>query len=86
MILVVKGMLGVHWGSVGGYWGLLGIHGCSGDCLHFCIFVKIIFFFQAGWFGGDTISIRGECTCEQGLFWNDDDLSCDRSQSFGMSL
>jgi hypothetical protein len=32
----------------------------------------------AGWFGGDTISIRGECTCEQGLFWNDDDLSCDR--------
>ena len=32
----------------------------------------------AGWFGGDTISIRGECTCEQGLFWNDNDLSCDR--------
>ena len=32
----------------------------------------------AGWFGGDTISIRGECTCEQGLFWNDNDLSCDQ--------
>merc|ERR1712172_339853 len=32
----------------------------------------------AGWFGGDVISIRGECNCEQGLFWNDDDLSCDR--------
>ena len=33
---------------------------------------------SAGWFGGDTVSISGECTCEQGLFWNDDDLSCDR--------
>ena len=32
----------------------------------------------AGWFGGDTISIRGECTCERGLFWDDDDLSCNR--------
>jgi len=31
-----------------------------------------------GWFGGDTISIRGECTCEQGYRWNEQQLSCDR--------
>jgi len=32
----------------------------------------------AGWFGGDTVSIRGECTCEPGLRWNENQLSCDR--------
>jgi len=31
-----------------------------------------------GWFGGDTVSIRGECTCEQGYRWNEQQLSCDR--------
>jgi len=31
-----------------------------------------------GWFGGDTVSIRGECTCEEGYTWNENQLSCDR--------
>lgn len=31
-----------------------------------------------GWFGGDTVSIRGECTCEQGFAWNERELRCDR--------
>lgn len=40
----------------------------------------------AGWFGGDTVSIRGECTCEQGLRWNEDQLSCDRVPQINGSL
>ena len=23
--------------------------------------------FQAGWYGGDTVSIKGECTCQPGF-------------------
>jgi len=30
----------------------------------------------AGWFGGDTVSIRGECTCRPGTIWNRQELSC----------
>merc|ERR1712192_207074 len=29
-----------------------------------------------GWFGGDTIAIRGTCQCDDYSWWDDDDLSC----------
>jgi len=32
----------------------------------------------AGWYGGDTVSIKGECACEEGFRWNEGELSCDR--------
>ena len=31
---------------------------------------------QAAWFGGDFASIKGECSCPGGMFWDDDDLRC----------
>jgi len=33
---------------------------------------------SAGWYGGDVISIRGECSCREGTVWNNGQLSCDR--------
>jgi len=32
----------------------------------------------AGWYGGDTASIVGECSCEEGFRWNEGELRCDR--------
>ena len=28
------------------------------------------------WFGGDAASIRGECQCQEGLWWDEDELEC----------
>ena len=33
--------------------------------------------FQAGWYGGDTASIVGECSCEEGFRWNEGALNWD---------
>jgi len=40
----------------------------------------------AGWFGGDTISIKGECTCQPGFRWNEKELFCYRPQQLEGSL
>ncbi len=34
------------------------------------------------WFGGDAARIVGECSCPQGMVWDDDDLECE-SRGFG---
>lgn len=41
-------------------------------------------FFQNLWFGGDVASIVGECSCPDGMFWDNDDLTCKPSFSIGM--
>lgn len=40
---------------------------------------------SALWFDGDFASIRGECSCPEGTFFNDNELRCDEIQ-FGAIL
>jgi len=40
----------------------------------------------AGWFGGDTVTIRGECNCEPGYIWNENQLSCDLRRIGGQRI
>jgi len=40
---------------------------------------------SALWFDGDFASIRGECSCPEGTFFNDNELRCDQVQ-FGAIL
>ena len=34
---------------------------------------------QALWFGGDAARIVGECSCPNGMRWDDDDLECENT-------
>ena len=34
--------------------------------------------FQHAWFGGDFASISGECSCPHGMFWDDNEVRCQR--------
>ena len=45
-------------------------------------FIIIVSLFQSNWFNGNAKPV-GECGCNYGFEWDDDDLECESDYSFG---
>merc|ERR1719367_2553104 len=52
----------------------------------YCQDYELKFTPTAAWFGGDFASIKGECSCPDGMFWDDDDLRCRETGGVGLAL
>merc|ERR1712111_64175 len=48
----------------------------------YCQDYELMFTPNAAWFGGDFASIKGECSCPDEMFWDNDDLRCRETPRF----
>ena len=49
----------------------------------YCQDYELDFSPMRGWFGGDYLSIVGECSCPDNLIWSDNDMKCREVSAFG---